>query len=139
MIGRLNHLAIAVPDLAAAAATYRDLLGAAVGEPEELPEHGVTIVFVTLENTRIELLTPLGDGSPIARFLARHPAGGLHHVCYEVADLESAARTLSAAGARPLGPIRSGAHGRPVLFLDPRDFNGTLIELEEVKPDLQPA
>lgn len=139
MIGRLNHVAIAVPDLAAAAGRYRDLLGAEVGEPRPLPEHGVTIVFVELENTRIELMTPLGENSPIAAFLERHPEGGLHHVCYEVADIASAARTLTEAGARVLGGVRIGAHGLPVLFLHPKDFDGTLIELEEVKPDLQPA
>jgi methylmalonyl-CoA/ethylmalonyl-CoA epimerase len=141
MIGRLNHVAIAVPDLAAAAAKYRDLLGATVGEPQPLPEHGVTIVFVDLDNTRLELMAPLGDASPIAKFLADHPAGGMHHVCFDVADLAQAARTLAAAGARILGDgkPRTGAHGLPVLFLHPRDFDGTLIELEEVKPQILPA
>lgn len=141
MIGRLNHVAIAVPDLAAAAAKYRDQLGANVHHPHDLPEHGVTVVFVELENTKIELLTPLGDNSPIAKFLAEHPSGGMHHVCFEVADLASTARTLVESGARILGDgqPRIGAHGLPVLFLHPKDFDGTLIELEEVKPELQPA
>lgn len=141
MIGRLNHVAIVVPDLAAAAARYRDLLGATVHHPRDLPEHGVTIVFVELPNSKIELMTPLGADSPIAKFLADHPGGGMHHICFEVADLARAARTLSASGARILGDgtPKIGAHGLPVLFLHPRDFDGTLIELEEVKPDLQPA
>ena len=141
MIGRLNHVAIAVPDLAAAAAKYRDLLGAHVHHPQALPEHGVTVVFVELDNTKLELMTPLGDNSPIAKFLAEHPAGGMHHICFEVADLAHAARTLTAGGARILGDgkPRTGAHGLPVLFLHPKDFDGTLIELEEVKPDLQPG
>ena len=139
MIGRLNHVAIAVPDLAAAAAKYRDLLGADVHHPHDLPEHGVTVVFIHLENTKIELLHPFGDNSPIAKFLAANPNGGIHHVCYEVPDLASAARTLTEAGARVLGEPRLGAHGLPVLFLHPKDFDGTLIELEEVKPELQPA
>ena len=134
MIGRLNHVAIAVPDLAAAAARYRDLLGAEVSEPVPQPDHGVTVVFVTLPNTKIELLHPLGPGSPIAGFLARNPAGGMHHVCYEVADIRAARDRLVAAGARVLGDgePRTGAHGNPVLFLHPKDFCGTLIELEEV-------
>ena len=141
MIGRLNHVAIVVPDLAAAAARYRDLLGAAVQAPRDLPEHGVTIVFVDLPNSRIELMHPLGADSPIARFLADHPGGGMHHVCFEVPDLAQAARRLTEAGARVLGDgtPKLGAHGRPVLFLHPRDFDGTLIELEEVKPELQPG
>ena len=141
MIGRLNHVAIVVPDLAAAAARYRDLLGATVHHPRDLPEHGVTIVFVELPNSKIELMTPLGADSPVAKFLADHPGGGMHHICFEVADLAHAARTLSAGGARILGDgtPKIGAHGLPVLFLHPRDFDGTLIELEEVKPDLQPA
>ena len=141
MIGRLNHVAIVVPDLAAAAAKYRDLLGADVHQPHDLPEHGVTVVFVTLDNTKIELMTPFGDNSPVAKFLADHPSGGMHHVCYEVPDLASAARTLAEAGARILGDgtPKLGAHGLPVVFLHPKDFDGTLIELEEVKPDLQPA
>jgi methylmalonyl-CoA/ethylmalonyl-CoA epimerase len=139
MIGRLNHVAIVVPDLAAAARRYRDLLGADVGEPRVLAEHGVTVVFVTLENTKVELMSPLGLDSPVAKFLERNPAGGMHHVCYEVPDLASAAKALTDAGARTLGEIKTGAHGLPVLFLHPKDFDGTLIELEEVKPDLQPA
>ena len=141
MIGRLNHVAIVVPDLAAAAARYRDLLGATVHHPRDLLEHGVTIVFVELPNSKIELMTPLGADSPIAKFLADHPGGGMHHICFEVADLAHAARALTAGGARILGDgtPKLGAHGLPVLFLHPRDFDGTLIELEEVKPDLQPA
>jgi len=141
MIGRLNHVAIAVPDLAAAAARYRDQLGAHVHHPQDLPDHGVTVVFVELENSKIELMTPLGADSPIARFLAEHPAGGMHHICFEVPDLAGAARTLTEAGARILGDgqARIGAHGLPVLFLHPKDFDGTLIELEEVKPELLPA
>ncbi len=133
MIGRLNHVAIAVPDLAAAATTYRDTLGAAVSAPEDLPEHGVTVVFVELPNTKIELLHPLGEGSPIAGFLAKSPAGGIHHVCYEVDDIVAARDRLVAAGARVLGDgaPRTGAHGKPVLFLHPRDFCGTLVELEQ--------
>jgi methylmalonyl-CoA/ethylmalonyl-CoA epimerase len=141
MIGRLNHVAIVVPDLAVAAAKYRDQLGASVHHPHDLPEHGVTVVFVTLENTKIELMTPLGENSPVAKFLADHPSGGMHHICFEVPDLASAARILTEAGARILGDGKPklGAHGLPVLFLHPKDFDGTLIELEEVKPDLQPA
>ena len=134
MIGRLNHVAIAVPDLDVATALYRDALGATVGPPQPLPEHGVTVAFVDLLNTRIELLHPLGEGSPVAAFLARSPAGGIHHVCYEVADLAAARDRLAATGARVLGDgaPRIGAHGNPVLFLHPKDFAGTLIELEEV-------
>ena len=133
MIGRLNHVAIVVPHLARAAATYRDALGAEVSAPVELPAHGVTTVFVTLPNAKIELLAPLGEASPIAAFLARNPAGGIHHVCYEVADLRVARDKLLAAGARVLGDgePKIGAHGKPVLFLHPKDFAGTLIELEE--------
>ena len=133
MIGRLNHVAIAVPDLAAAAAVYRDTLGARVGAPAEMPEHGVTVVFVDLPNTKIELLQPLGDGSPIARFLERSPGGGVHHLCYEVADIIAARDQLKEAGARVLGDgePRIGAHGKPVLFLSPKDFCGTLVELEQ--------
>jgi methylmalonyl-CoA/ethylmalonyl-CoA epimerase len=133
-IGRLNHVAIAVPDLAAAAALYRDGLGAKVSDPLELPEHGVTTVFVTLANTKIELLHPLGSNSPIAAFLARNPSGGMHHVCFEVADLKAARDRLHARGLRVLGDgePKIGAHGKPVLFLHPKDFCGTLIELEEV-------
>ncbi len=134
MIGRLNHVAIAVPDLDAAAAGYRDTLGADVGAPEALPEHGVTVVFIELPNTKIELLFPLGDSSPIQGFLDRNPAGGIHHVCYEVDDIGAARDRLQAAGARVLGSgePRTGAHGKPVLFLHPKDFDGTLIELEQV-------
>ena len=133
MIGRLNHVAIAVPRLADAAAVYKTTLGANVSEPLAQPEHGVTVVFVTLPNTKIELLEPLGDNSPIAGFLQRNAAGGVHHVCYEVADIRAARDRLKAAGARVLGDgePKIGAHGKPVLFLHPRDFCGTLIELEE--------
>jgi methylmalonyl-CoA/ethylmalonyl-CoA epimerase len=133
MIGRLNHVAIAVPDLAAAAAQYRDALGATVGTPQDEPDHGVTVVFIDLPNTRIELLHPLGDASPIAGFLARNPAGGIHHVCYEVADITAARDRLLAQGARVLGDgtPKTGAHGKPVLFLHPKDFAGTLVELEQ--------
>ena len=139
MIGRLNHIAIAVPDLAAATAKYRDLLGAKVTAPRALPEHGVTVVFVSLENSKLELLAPLGDASPIAAFLAKNPTGGMHHLCFEVSDIITAAETLAAAGARVLGEPKIGAHGLPVFFIHPKDFDGTLIELEEVKPELLPA
>ena len=141
MIGRLNHVAIVVPDLAAAAAKYRDLFGARVHHPRDLPEHGVTVVFVELENTKIELMTPLGANSPVAKFLAEHPSGGIHHICYEVPDVAAAAEALVSAGARVLGDgqPKTGAHGLPVIFLHPKDFDGTLIELEEVKPDILPA
>lgn len=134
MIGRLNHIAIATADIAAASAIYRDALGAEVSAPEDLPEHGVRVVFVTLPNTKVELLEPLGEASPIAAFLARNPAGGLHHVCYEVGDIRAAAAQLAAAGARVLGDgePKIGAHGKPVLFLHPKDFGGVLTELEEV-------
>jgi methylmalonyl-CoA/ethylmalonyl-CoA epimerase len=134
MIGRLNHVAIVVPDLAWAAALYRDVLGAEVSAPVPLPAHGVTTVFVTLPNTKIELLAPLGEGSPIAGFLERNPSGGMHHLCYEVTDIMSARDQLKAAGARVLGNGEPsiGAHGKPVLFLHPKDFAGTLIELEQV-------
>lgn len=134
MIGRLNHVAIAVPDLAAAAALYRDRLGARVSEAVAQADHGVTTVFVELPNTKIELLAPLGDESPIAGFLARNPQGGMHHLCYEVADIDAAVKALAAAGARILGSGRpkTGAHGKPVVFLHPKDFAGTLIELEQV-------
>ena len=134
MIGRLNHVAIAVPDLDAAAARYRDALGARVGEPLAQPEHGVTVVFVELPNTKIELLHPLGEGSPIAGFLAKSPAGGIHHLCYEVSDIRAARDRMREAGARVLGDgePRLGAHGKPVLFLHPKDFDGALVELEEV-------
>ncbi|MEM1273405.1 MAG: methylmalonyl-CoA epimerase [Pseudomonadota bacterium] len=134
MIGRLNHVAIAVPDLEAAAAQYRDTLGAEVGPPQDEPDHGVTVVFITLPNTKIELLFPLGSGSPIAGFLEKNPSGGIHHVCYEVDDILAARDQLQAAGARVLGDgePKIGAHGKPVLFLHPKDFTGTLVELEEV-------
>lgn len=134
MIGRLNHVAIAVTDLAAATATYRDTLGARVTAPLPQPEHGVTVVFVELPNTKIELLEPLGEGSPIAKFLERNPDGGIHHVCYEVTDIRAARDRMLAQGARVLGSgePRIGAHGKPVLFLHPKDFCGTLVELEEV-------
>jgi methylmalonyl-CoA/ethylmalonyl-CoA epimerase len=130
-----------VPELAAAAAKYRVLLVAVVNLPLDLPEHGVTVVFVMLDNTKIELMTPLGENSPIAGFLERNPSGGIHHLCFEVPDIVSAAQTLTEAGARVLGDgkPKTGAHGLPVLFLHPKDFDGTLIELEEVKPELQPA
>jgi len=133
MIGRLNHVAIAVPDLGTAAARYRDMLGARVGAPQDEPDHGVTVVFIELPNTKIELLCPLGENSPIAGFLDRNPTGGIHHMCYEVEDILAARDRLIAAGARVLGTgePRTGAHGKPVLFLHPRDFNGCLIELEE--------
>ncbi|MEO5322498.1 methylmalonyl-CoA epimerase [Mesorhizobium sp. CC13] len=133
MLGRLNHVAIAVPDLAAASAVYRDTLGARVTEPQALPEHGVTVVFIDVGNTKIELLEPLGDGSPIAAFLEKNAAGGMHHVCYEVDDILAARDRLKASGARVLGDgnPKIGAHGKPVLFLHPRDFQGTLVELEQ--------
>lgn len=133
MIGRLNHVAIAVPDLLASTAQYRDTLGAKVSPPLPQPEHGVTVVFVELPNTKIELLQPLGEDSPIAAFLARNPAGGIHHICYEVGDILAARDQLKAAGARVLGSgePRIGAHGKPVLFLHPKDFNGALVELEQ--------
>jgi methylmalonyl-CoA/ethylmalonyl-CoA epimerase len=134
MIGRLNHVAIAVPKLGPAAAVYRNALGAQVSEPMPQPEHGVTVVFVTLPNTKIELLEPLGDNSPIAAFLERNPSGGMHHVCYEVDDILAARDHLKAAGARVLGDgePKIGAHGKPVLFLHPKDFCGTLVEIEQV-------
>lgn len=134
MIGRLNHVAIAVPDLEAARRQYRDVLGATVSEAEDLPEHGVSVVFVNLDNTKIELLHPLGENSPIARFLEKNPDGGMHHVCYEVEDIIAARDRLKAQGARVLGDgePKIGAHGKPVLFLHPKDFNGTLVELEQV-------
>ena len=134
MIGRLNHVAIAVPDLEAASAQYRDTLGAKVGAPQDEPDHGVTVVFIELPNTKIELLYPLGDASPIAGFLEKNPSGGIHHICYEVEDIRAAAAKLTASGARVLGDgePKIGAHGKPVLFLHPKDFTGTLVELEEV-------
>ncbi|WP_374631470.1 methylmalonyl-CoA epimerase [Ferrovibrio sp.] len=134
MIGRLNHVAIAVPDLAAATATYATTLGAKVSAPVPQPDHGVTVVFVDLGNTKIELLHPLGEGSPIANFLAKNAQGGMHHVCYEVDDIIAARDKLKAEGARVLGDgePKIGAHGKPVLFLHPKDFCGTLVELEQV-------
>ncbi|MCB1337223.1 MAG: methylmalonyl-CoA epimerase [Maritimibacter sp.] len=134
MIGRLNHVAIAVPDLEAAAAQYRDTLGAEVGAPQDEPDHGVTVVFITLPNTKIELLYPLGENSPIQGFLDKNPSGGIHHVCYEVDDILAARDKLKAKGARVLGTgePKIGAHGKPVLFLHPKDFTGTLVELEQV-------
>ena len=134
MIGRLNHVAIAVPDLEAAMAQYRDSLGANVGAPQDEPDHGVTVVFIELPNTKIELLYPLGDDSPIRGFLEKNPSGGIHHVCYEVDDILVARDHLKAQGARVLGSgePKIGAHGKPVLFLHPKDFQGTLVELEQV-------
>jgi len=134
MIGRLNHVAIVVPDLTVAAAVYRETLGASVSEPHPLPDHGVTVVFVELPNTKIELLQPLGADSPVRGFLDRNPSGGMHHICYEVADIRAAGDRLRSEGARILGDgePKTGAHGKPVLFLHPKDFCGTLIELEQV-------
>ncbi len=134
MIGRLNHVAIVVPDLAAAAATYADMLGARVSAPVDLPAHGVTTVFVELPNSKIELLHPLDEASPIQSFLDRHPSGGIHHICYEVDDIYAARDQLRDQGARILGDgePKPGAHDKPVLFLHPKDFDGTLIELEQV-------
>ena len=133
MIGRLNHVAIAVPDLAAAAAQYAGTLGANVGPAQDEPAHGVTVVFIDLPNTRIELLHPLGPNSPIQGFLDKNPSGGIHHICYEVDDILAARDRLLAAGARVLGSgqPKIGAHGKPVLFLHPKDFNGCLVELEQ--------
>jgi methylmalonyl-CoA/ethylmalonyl-CoA epimerase len=134
MIGRLNHIAIAVPDLDAAAAQYRDTLGAQVGPPQDEPDHGVTVIFITLPNTKIELLFPLGENSPIQGFLDKNPSGGIHHMCYEVEDILAARDQLTASGARVLGTgePKIGAHGKPVLFLHPKDFMGCLVELEQV-------
>lgn len=134
MIGRLNHVAIAVPDLEAASVQYRETLGAQVGAPQDEPEHGVTVVFIELPNTKIELLYPLGEDSPIAGFLEKNPSGGIHHICYEVDDILAARDQLQASGARVLGTgePKIGAHGKPVLFLHPKDFTGTLVELEQV-------
>jgi methylmalonyl-CoA/ethylmalonyl-CoA epimerase len=134
IIGRLNHVAIVVPDVATAAAVYRETLGAVVSAPQPLPEHGVTVVFVELPNSKIELLEPLGTGSPVRAFLTRNPTGGMHHLCYEVDDIRAARDRLRAEGARILGSGEpaTGAHGKPVLFLHPKDFCGTLIELEQV-------
>ena len=134
MIGRLNHVAIAVPDIEAARAIYRNALGAAVTEPKDLPEHGVTVVFVELDNSKIELLHPLGEGSPIQSFLDKNPSGGMHHICYEVSDIYVARDRLVQKGARVLGDAepKNGAHDKPVLFLHPKDFAGALVELEQV-------
>ena len=134
MIGRLNHVAIAVPDLEAAAAQYAGALGAKVNPPQDEPDHGVTVVFIDLPNTKIELLHPLGEGSPIQGFLDKNPAGGIHHICYEVDDIIAARDRLKASGARVLGTgePKIGAHGKPVIFLHPKDFNGALVELEQV-------
>ena len=133
MIGRLNHVAIVVPNIEKAAAIYRETLGATVSSPQALPAHGVTVVFVTLPNTKIELLEPLGEGSPVRGFLERNPAGGMHHICYEVDDIQAARDRLKSEGARVLGDgePKLGAHDKPVLFLHPKDFCGTLIELEQ--------
>ena len=134
MIGRLNHVAIAVPNLEQAADQYRITLGAKVGAPQDEPDHGVTVIFIELENTKIELLYPFGDNSPIAGFLEKNPSGGIHHICYEVEDIIVARNHLKSTGARVLGTgePKIGAHGKPVLFLHPKDFTGTLLELEEV-------
>ena len=134
MIGKLNHVAVAVPDLGAAAKVYREIMGATVSGPQALPDHGVTVVFVDVGNTKIELLEPLGDSSPIAKFLENNPTGGMHHLCFEVDDIIAARNRLTEQGARVLGDgePREGAHGKPVLFLHPKDFTGTLIELEQV-------
>lgn len=134
MIGRLNHVAIAVPDLEAAAAQYRNTLGAKVNPPQDEPDHGVTVVFIELPNTKVELLYPLGDNSPIQGFLDKNPSGGIHHMCFEVDDILAARDKLKSEGARVLGTgePKIGAHGKPVLFLHPKDFNGCLIELEQV-------
>ncbi len=134
MLGRLNHVALAVPDMAKAVATYQTGLGAKISAAQALPEHGVTVVFIDVGNTKIELLEPLGEGSPITAFLEKNPSGGMHHVCYEVDDIIAARDHLKASGARVLGDgtPKIGAHGKPVLFLHPKDFFGTLIELEQV-------
>jgi methylmalonyl-CoA/ethylmalonyl-CoA epimerase len=136
MIGRFNHVAIAVPDLEAASKKYREVLGAKVSEPQHEPDHGVTVVFIELPNTKVELLYPLGDKSPIKGFLDKNPDGGIHHICYEVDDIIAARDQLKATGARVLGDgnPKIGAHGNPVLFLHPKDFYGTLVELEQAKP-----
>lgn len=131
MIGKLNHVAIAVNDLLAASAIYKEILGATVSAPITLPGHGVSTIFVELANTKIELLQPLGEDSPIAKFLQKNPSGGVHHLCYEVADIHQAAKQMQEKGARILGEIKIGAHNKPVLFLHPKDFCGTLVELEQ--------
>ena len=134
MIGRINHIAIVVPDVVAAARQWETMLGATVSAPQTLPDHGVRVVFLTAPNGKVELMEPFGEASPIASFLARNENGGMHHICYEVDDIVSATESLKAAGARVLddGALKIGAHGNPVLFLHPKDFNGTLIELEQV-------
>lgn len=134
MLGRINHVALAVPDLSAAEAAYNQMLGAKLSERQSLPEHGVTVVFVELPNSKVELLEPLGENSPITAFLEKNPAGGMHHICYEVDDILAARDHLKQSGARVLGDgePKIGAHGKPVLFLHPKDFFGTLIELEQV-------
>jgi methylmalonyl-CoA/ethylmalonyl-CoA epimerase len=134
MLGRLNHVALAVPNLEAACAQYRQMLGAKLSAPQPLHEHGVTVVFVNLDNSKVELLEPLGENSPIAAFLEKNPSGGMHHMCYEVDDIIAARDHLKSTGARVLGngEPKIGAHGKPVLFLHPKDFMGTLIELEQV-------
>ncbi len=133
MLGRLNHVAIAVPDLAAGVSIYENTLGAKVSAPQPEPDHGVTVVFVDLGNTKVELLEPLGEGSPIAGFLEKNPSGGIHHICYEVDDILAAKERMISEGARVLGDgdPKIGAHGKPVLFLHPKDFCGTLVELEQ--------
>ncbi len=133
MIGKLNHIAIAVPDINAAAALYRETLGAQVSDAVPQPDHGVTTIFIELPNTKVELLEPLGEGSPIAKFLERNPDGGIHHICYEVDDIDAASDRLTQKGLRILGDgePKIGAHGKPVLFLHPKDLNGTLVELEQ--------
>ena len=139
MIGRINHIAIAVPDVAVAARQWETMLGATVSKPQTLPEHGVRIVFVTAPNGKVELMEPLSEASPIASFLTRNENGGMHHICYEVDDIVSASQLLQVAGARVLGDgtAKIGAHGNPVLFLHPKDFNGTLIELEQISDTVE--
>ena len=131
MIGRLNHVAIATKDIKKAAAVYRDTLGAKVSEEVQQPDHGVVTVFIELPNTKIELLEPLGENSPIAKFLEKNPGGGMHHVCYEVEDIDAAVEQMKKQGATMLGVPKIGAHGKPVIFLHPKDFVGTLVELEQ--------
>lgn len=133
MIGRLNHVAIVAPDLAGAAETYRSILGADVSAPVDVPDHGVTVIFITLPNTKVELLHPLGEGSPLTSFLAKNPSGGIHHICYEVEDILAARDALKEKGLRVLGDgePKIGAHGKPVLFLHPKDLSGALVELEQ--------
>ena len=132
MIGKLNHVAIAVPNLETAMAAYRDVMGADVSEPTALPEHGVTVSFVMLPNTKVELLEPLGETSPILGYLEKNKNGGIHHLCFEVEDIEAAVAKMTAEGKRVLGKVKTGAHGKPVIFVHPGDFQGTLIELEQV-------